>query len=260
MAQISKIEWCDATWNPVTGCTKVSEGCANCYAERMSPRFAGRFGYPSDNPFQVTLHADKLDWRWGPKCPKRVFVCSMGDLFHEDVPFEWIDKVFHRINYSHPNLTFLMLTKRPERMLQYFKARPSGYVIGISGGSMRPVYRSWPMPNLWIGVTIELPKYSYRASYHLLECPAAVRFISFEPLLASFEDCPGVLDGIDWVICGAESGHKARYIDPDWVCQLRDRCVSRKIPFFFKGWANCSSYPALRGRLLDNRTWDELPK
>jgi len=272
MAQ-SKIEWTEMTWNPVTGCTKISAGCAHCYAERMARRLAGRHGYPkAPHHFDVTLHPERLDepLRW--RKPRRVFVCSMSDLFHEDVPDEFIRDVFD-IMVNASQHTFQVLTKRPRRMSTVLKW-------------LRTSHPPEARPHIWLGVTIEKPEYCYR-TVDLRQTPAAVRFISFEPLLGSFADYPGVLDGIDWAIVGGESGPAARPMHPDWARGLRDQCQSAGVPFFFKqhgAWLHESQfnsdlqrrrglssvrceagngYQFVRvgknraGRLLDGREWNE---
>jgi len=225
----SKIEWLaregtiPVSWNPITGCTQCSAGCLNCYAKRMAARLAGRHGYPeSPHEFDVTMHPDKLDKprRW--RKLRTVFVCSMSDLFHRDIPFDEIAFVFHEMARS-PQHTYLVLTKRPEKMMAFLKR--FRYVCGTE--------KKPPDPNIWLGTTIEKPEYSYRADY-LRQCPAAVHFLSLEPLLGSMADCPGIYDDMDWVIAGGESGTGARPAHPDWFRDIRDRCDVLGIPFFFK--------------------------
>ncbi len=233
----TKIEWADRSWNPVTGCDKVSPGCKNCYAERMAHRLQ-RMGQPKYIAgFQVMTHHDCLrePFEWAK--PSRVFVCSMGDLFHEEVPFEFIDIAF-AVMGARPIHHFLVLTKRPERMLEYAR------------------WRSLPWPkNVHAGVTIESNKYVYRADL-LREVPAQVRFISAEPLLGSLSKLD--LTDIDQVIAGGEAGPGARGMDAEWVWDLRDRCVENDTLFFFKQWGGPNKKKA--GRMLDGRTWDELPE
>jgi len=255
MGSNSKIEWTQATWNPITGCSKVSEGCANCYAKRMAKRLAGRFGYPKDDPFRVTLHPDRLDQPFGWKKPKVIFVCSMGDLFHEDLRLglvEW-ERVFqiYDIMMRTDWHTYLVLTKRPENA-RYF-------------------YREWIRPHdkighIWVGVTAENQKRADERIPILLQIPAAIRFVSLEPLLseidldgylADHEWEHGVPGGINWVIVGGESGPGARPMAADWVRKIRDDCVQAGVPFFFKQWGGVDKKKA--GRLLDGRTWDEIP-
>ncbi len=289
----TKIEWCDEVWNPVTGCTKVSEGCRNCYAERIAKRFWG------ERPFSaVQCHADRLDAPLHWRKPHRVFVNSMSDLFHPDVPDRFIGWVFSRMGMA-KNHTFMSLTKRPERMKDFLRGLPA-------------------LKNVWLGVSVENQQTADERIPLLLETPAAVRFVSIEPMLGPVDigmsiascDCcdrwssrwvktnrvirpdirgfssaiafpgiyraqsnrhgalsvetPGVLLGIkprefealpklDWVICGGESGTGARPMHPDWARSVRDQCQGAQVPFFFKGWGK----PA--GRLLDGREWNEFP-
>ncbi|MCL6446839.1 MAG: phage Gp37/Gp68 family protein [Armatimonadetes bacterium] len=303
----SKIEWTDYVWNPVTGCTPVSEGCRNCYAARYAKRLAGRCGYPKDNPFRIILHLERLNepLRW--KKPRRVFVCSMGDLFHPDVPDEFIKQVFNSMatDILQPcKHTYMVLTKRPERMLQFFEKYTT---CGVA-----------PWPNVWLGVTAENQEAADERIPILLQVPAAVHWVSCEPLLGSVDlsgwleltwACPecGDMSGfvgercscgegvyveqprLNWVVVGGETGPGARPMHPDWVGSLRDQCQAAGVPFFFKQWGewqlmelnepldvrnketgDFETWPAGKtvfkrvskkkaGRLLDGRTWDELP-
>ena len=239
----TKIEWATnadgvpgETWNPVTGCTKISEGCEHCYAERMAKRLRGRCGYPADNPFRVTLHPERLGIPLHWKKARTVFVCSMSDLFHQDVPLTYNDHVFNRMARC-PQHRFLVLTKRPEPMREYLL----GY---------RP---SEPLPNVGLGVTVESQDHEDRIA-HLLACPAAMRFVSVEPMLGGM--AIGML-GIDWVIGGGESGPGARPMDPRWARDLRDQCVAAGVPFFFKQWGGV--HKKKHGRELDGRTWNQRP-
>jgi protein gp37 len=216
----TKIEWATETWNPVTGCTPVSEACQNCYAKRMANRLRGRFGYPEDEPFRVTLHPEKLDEPLKWKKPRRVFVCSMGDLFHEDVPHSAIQKVLYRVRMAKWH-TFLILTKRPERMRAFFMQY---YVTGH-------------IPNLWLGVTAENQARADERIPILLQIPAAVRFVSVEPMMGPV-DLSWCNYTLDWVICGGETGPGARPMHPDWARSLRDQCQEAGTPFFFKSWGN----------------------
>lgn len=262
----TKIEWAQESWNPVTGCTKISPGCKNCYACRMSKRLAGRAGYPADAPFRVTLHPERLDQplRW--RKPRRVFVCSMGDLFHEDVPFEFIDKVL-RIAALRPKHTFIILTKRPERMKRYFcdiannapgmidrilKVNSAG--LGAMQKEILRLRRGEYFSNLWLGVTTENQEQADKRIPILLKIPAAVRFVSVEPMLGpvdldiftgnTFDDpepsglqiMERWLHKLNWVICGGESGPGARPMHPDWPRKVRDDCVAAGVPFLFKQW------------------------
>ncbi len=240
---MTKIEWVKnkdgtqgRTWNPVTGCSKISPGCQNCYAERMSKRLAGRFGYPKDEPFRVTLHPERLEepLRW--RKPQMVFVCSMGDLFHEDVPFEFVEEV-RAVMVRCPQHTFQLLTKRSERMLEFARWMADGDHISTA---------EWPR-NVWLGVTAENQEQADKRIPVLLQIPAAVRFVSVEPMLGPIDlysyliigtDQPGSImrNGLDQVICGGETGPKARPMHPDWARILRDQCQSAGVPFFFKSW------------------------
>jgi len=354
----TKIEWADKTWNPITGCTKISEACEHCYAERMSKRLAGRCGYPKGNPFTVTYHQDKIDdpLRW--RKPSRIFVCSMGDLFHDAVEEWMLDEIFgvilgSRIFNNTANHTFMILTKRPERMKEYLTSRTPVDLLkawanscpwytqdpdvtveelvfsatcrdwdengrNSSGSEHKPwgyLEKIWPLPNVWLGVTAENQVRALERIPILLETPAAKRFVSCEPLLESIDlanlwhvcpecgsweiyeprggtrycddcgaDVPIPKVGLDWVICGGETGPGARPMHPDWVRSLRDQCKSAEVPFFFKQWGEWTTvYPqgltsAVRkqtyqygtsfygidkktaGRSLDGRTWNQYPE
>jgi len=225
MAQNSKIEWTESTWNPVTGCSKVSMGCKNCYAERMSLRLKAAGSRNYVNGFRVTLHphAVKIPLHW--KQPRTIFVNSMGDLFHSSVPFDFIYKIFDVMcQASHHR--FQALTKRSLRLLQLSPKLP------------------WPQ-NVWMGVTVENARFAFRIN-HLKQTPAAVKFISFEPLLGPIPNIN--LEGIDWVIVGGESGPNARPMDPAWAIDIRDQCLAADIPFFFKQWGGVNKKK--KGRLL----------
>lgn len=237
MAQGTKIEWTEATWNPVTGCTKISAGCANCYAERMAKRLAAMHNPSYRKGFKVTCHPRMLALPEKWRKPRMVFVNSMSDLFHPDVPDTFIDKVFGVMAQATQH-TFQILTKRPERMVH--RAIQSG---------LKP----WPR-NVWVGATIESDRYIER-NLILKIVPAAVRFLSLEPLLGPLPDLD--LTKISWVIVGGESGPGARPMDPQWVRDIRDQCLAAQVPFFFKQWGGTRKTEA--GRLLDGRTWDEMP-
>ncbi len=262
------IEWTDETWNPVTGCTKVSEGCRNCYAERESKRFAGRFGYPEDEPFRVTLHRDKLDtplsWRKSRMC----FVCSMGDLFHPEMDHEYLKQIFAAMLI--PNIhtgakhTFQILTKRPELMAEFMvRLKPDDLVdiaIDIAISKWGPVFTEfddrwkrecgpyirdsiisqWPPPNIWMGTSVEDNKRLHSRAKYLLQTNAAVRFLSCEPLLGGLDFnwryTDKLLGELDWVIVGGESGPGARPMHPRWVRSIRDQCLEAGVPFMFKQW------------------------
>jgi protein gp37 len=233
MAQ-SAIEWTEFTWNPITGCTKISPGCAHCYAEIMSHRLQA-MGQPNyRNGFELTLHeqALRLPLEW--KQPHVVFVNSMSDLFHADVPESFIQRVFG-IMRAAPQHRFQILTKRAER-LEELSSR-----------------LRWN-PNVWMGVSVESERYTYRVE-HLRRTGAALKFLSLEPLLGPLPALD--LQGIGWVIVGGESGPGARPMDPSWVAGIRDQCIHAKVPFFFKQWGGTRKKKA--GRLLDGREWDEMP-
>ena len=210
MSDHTAIAWTDATWNPVTGCTKVSEGCRNCYAETLSKRF-GR-------SFEVTLHPDRLDDPLHWRKPRRVFVCSMSDLFHPAVPDEFLDSVMIEMGFA-PNHTFQILTKRPERMAAYFASwQISERPKPLAGGAAVPwAGWAWPLPNVWLGVSVESARHLDRVDL-LRQTPAAVRFVSAEPLLGPLTGLD--LTGIDWLIIGGESGPGHRPMDPQWVRDL----------------------------------------
>lgn len=230
----SAIEWTDATWNPVTGCSKVSPGCKNCYAERLAARLHAMGNPRYQNGFEVTLHEDQLTLplRW--KQPKKIFVNSMSDLFHEEIPDDFIIKTFAVMERADWHL-FQILTKRAERLAKLAPKLP------------------WPR-NIWQGVSVESADYTWRID-SLRKVPASVRFISVEPLLGPIPKLP--LKGISWVIVGGESGPNYREVKPDWVRQLRNQCLKGKVPFFFKQWGGFR--PKAGGRRLDGRLWNELP-
>lgn len=234
MAQGTRIEWTDATWNPVTGCTKVSQGCKHCYAERLAKRLQAMGSARYRNGFAVTLHPEVLELplRW--RKPQRIFVNSMGDLFHPAVPDAFLAAVF-AVMARAPWHRFQVLTKRPERAAQLADRLP------------------WP-PHVWLGTSVESAAVVDRIQW-LTRCPAAVRFLSCEPLLGPVAPLP--LEGIHWVIVGGESGPRARPMDPDWVRAIRDQCQQARVPFFFKQWGGVRRTQA--GRELDGRTWDEEP-
>lgn len=230
----SKIEWTESTWNPVTGCTKISSGCKNCYAERIARRLK-MMGQPNYvNGFQVTLHEHVLEHPLQWKRPKTIFVNSMSDLFHEQVPYSFIVKIFDIMKQAHWH-QFQILTKRSSRLK---KLAPK---------------LEWPQ-NVWMGVSVENEETKFRID-DLRNIPAAIRFLSLEPLigpLASLE-----LSNINWVIVGGESGPGARLIKKEWVIQIKERCIEQNVPFFFKQWGGINKKKA--GRLLEDRTWDEMP-
>jgi protein gp37 len=231
----SAIEWTEATWNPVTGCTKTSAGCQNCYAERMALRLKA-MGQPNyRRGFKVALHPRTLRLPLTWKKPQMVFVNSMSDLFHEDVPLDFIHKVFDAMHQARWHC-YQILTKRSERLVELDPAL------------------NWS-PNIWMGVTVENADCAFRID-HLRKTHAAVKFLSLEPLLSPIPHLD--LDGIDWVVVGGESGPGARPIKRQWVLQVRDRCGKAGVPFFFKQWGGVDKKKA--GRILDGRTWDQMPK
>lgn len=238
MTGLTKIEWTDVTWNAVTGCTKVSAGCKNCYAERMATRLAGRAGYPKENPFTVTLHPERLDEPLHWRKPRRVFVCSMSDLFHPDVPFDFIVKVWTAMEMS-PQHTFQVLTKRPERMAMVLNGWPNHE---HNRWMPRP-----PLQNVWLGTSVEDQATADERIPHLLRCPAAVRFVSYEPALAPVEflrpqawwlgpptQAHGMHQGLDWVIAGGESGPKARPCSVEDIRSVVAQCRDAGVPVFVK--------------------------
>jgi len=231
----SPIEWTEATWNPVTGCTKISPGCTHCYAERMARRLkaAGQANYR--NGFRLTLQPQMLGRPLGWKKPLRIFVNSMSDLFHRDVPEEYIQRVFDVMRRASWH-QFQVLTKRAERLEEL-----SAVV-------------EWP-ENVWMGVSVETAEYAYRID-HLRATGARVKFLSLEPLLGALPDLN--LRGIDWAIVGGESGPGARPMSEEWVRDLREQCLKAGVPFFFKQWGGV--FKKRTGRILDGRTWDEYPE
>lgn len=234
MANSTQIEWTDATWNPVTGCSKITAGCDNCYAERFSERFRGVPNHPFQNGFDLTLRPARLIQPLSWKAPRRVFVNSMSDLFHEDVPEEFIRSVFEIMDAAHWH-AFQVLTKRAERLAELAPRLP------------------WS-ENVWQGVSVESERYLPRID-HLRRVDAAVRVLSLEPLLGPLPRLP--LDGISWVIVGGESGFNHRPIEPHWVRDIRDQCIRKGVAFFFKQWGGRT--PKARGRRLDGKEWNQMP-
>jgi protein gp37 len=239
MASSSSIEWTDATWNPVRGCTKISPGCTHCYAETFAERFRGVPGHPYEAGFDLRLVPEKLTQPLEWKKPKMIFVNSMSDLFHEGVPTEYIVRVaevMERANWH----TYQVLTKRADRLTALLKSE-------LRAQAQRS--------NIWWGVSVENRRFGVPRVDALRDAPAAVRFLSVEPLL---EDLGQVnLKGIHWMIVGGESGPGARPIDPAWVISLQRQCTRAKVPFFFKQWGGVRK--KIAGRSLNGRTWDELP-
>jgi len=234
VADQSAIEWTEATWNPVTGCDQVSPGCAHCYAKTFAERWTGIPGHPYEQGFRLRLWPERLQHPLKWKRPRRIFVNSMSDLFHECVPDEFVADVFEVMERADHHV-FQILTKREERLLDLAPDLP------------------WPS-NVWMGVSIENRRFVHRADA-LREVPAEVRFISAEPLLGPLDGLD--LDGIDWLIAGGESGPGHRRVDEDWLLTLRDRCREENVAFFFKQWGG--HRPKSNGRELDGRTWDEYP-
>ena len=234
MSAGSTIEWTESTWNPLTGCTKISAGCTHCYAERMALRLQA-MGQPNyTNGFRLTLHPHVLEAPLGWKRPQMIFVNSMSDLFHRDVPTEFILRVFDIMNRACWH-TFQLLTKRSDRLVE-----------------LSPEI-CWP-GNVWMGVSVESQEYRFRVD-HLRQTGAQVKFLSLEPLLGPL---PGLdLTGIHWVIVGGESGPGARPLQERWVLDIRDQCRESQVPFFFKQWGGVRKKRA--GRLLEGRTWDAMP-
>lgn len=242
MSTRTSIEWTEVTWNPTTGCDRTSSGCDNCYALTLAKRLKamGSAKYQADGDpvssgpgFGLTIHEDVLQTPYTWRAPRTVFVNSMSDLFHEAVPLDFIQQVFDVIERT-PQHTYQILTKRSRRLAEVASKLP------------------WP-PNAWMGVSVENQRYTFRVS-HLRKVPSAVRFVSFEPLLG-----PVVADlaGISWVIVGGESGPGARPLESDWVRSLRDQAVDGEVAFFFKQWGGRT--PKAGGRLLDGKTWGQMP-
>lgn len=258
------IEWTDETWNPVTGCSKVSPGCAHCYAETLAlTRLAGKTGYPGlpwtpENAAEnVMLRPERLRKPLSWRDPRMVFVNSMSDLFHELVPASYIAQAFAVMGVAEQH-TFQVLTKRPERYsIVLNNERFRSVMVGTAaayGGSRYEPWNVWPLRNVWLGTSIENDRWTSRADA-LRAAPARVRFLSCEPLLGPLPSLD--LTDIDWVIVGGESGPDHRPIDPDWVRDIRDRCLDAGVAFFFKQWGGPRSKSG--GRTLDGRTWDDMP-
>lgn len=235
-ADRSTIEWTDSTWNPTTGCSRISPGCENCYAEVFARRLQ-RMGVPRySNGFEPTLHDDALSLPLKWKKPRKIFVNSMSDLFHERIPSDFIDRVFDTIRAA-PQHIYQILTKRPYLMKRYSE-RVGGFPEQV-----------------WAGVSIENSHYKFRID-HLRGVGAFVKFVSIEPLLGPIGELD--LDDIDWVIVGGESGTNFRPVDPNWIREVRDQCVMKRIPFFFKQWGGITSKAG--GRTLDGKQWSQLPR
>ena len=238
MSDGSVIEWTDATWNPVTGCTKITAGCDNCYAARFAERFRGVPGHAFEAGFDLTLRTERLTQPLSWRRPRKIFVNSMSDLFHKDVPRTYIDRVFDTMEAA-DHIQFQVLTKRSSLMRRYLQRRYADRT---------------PRDHIWLGVSVEDARGKSRIA-HLASAPSAVRFLSIEPLI-----CPvGQLDltNIQWVIVGGESGPKARPMEAAWVRDVRDQCAEQRVAFFFKQWGRLR--PKSGGRELDGRHWDEFP-
>ena len=239
MADKSTIEWTDATWNPVTGCTKISAGCDNCYAARFSERFRGVSGHPFENGFDLQLRPERLEQPLGWRQARMIFVNSMSDLFHKQIPFSFLDRTFDTMERAHWH-KFQILTKRSSRLRDYVNAR----------------YANEAAPqHIWLGTSIEDGSKKSRAR-HIQSTKASVRFLSIEPLLGPIGEID--LEGIHWVIVGGESGPGARPMLVEWAREVRDQCKAAKVPFFFKQWGGLR--PKSGGRLLDGHEWSEWPK
>ena len=234
MSDRSAIEWTDATWNPVRGCTKISAGCKHCYAERFAERFRGILGHPFEQGFDLRLVPDALELPLKWVKPRLVFVNSMSDLFHDAIPDEYIARVFDVVRRA-AHHQFQILSKRAERMAAY------------CGGKELPA-------NAWLGVSVENARYKTRIA-HLQTVPARIRFLSIEPLIGPVGELD--LRGISWVIVGGESGPRCRPMRVEWVREIRKQCSLHGVPFFFKQWGGTRK--VRNGRVLDGRTWDELP-
>jgi protein gp37 len=280
MSEHSGIEWTDATWNPVTGCTAVSPGCANCYAARLTatrlkdnPKYAGLATATNGVARwtgEIRCHTDELEAPLKWRKPRRVFVNSMSDTFHAGVPVGFLDRMFAVMALT-PWHTYQVLTKRPTRAAQYIcseEDRIEGItdaVVALSGPSCarRIEDGPWPLPNVWLGASVEDQERADERIPDLIVIPAAVRFLSVEPLLGPIDVTPWI-SFLDWVIVGGESGPNARAVDPQWIRSLRDQCVRACVPFFFKQWGEHGQDmrrvgKVRAGRVLDGRTWDEMP-
>ena len=238
MSYTSAIEWTETTWNPVTGCTKITRGCDNCYAERLAERFRGTPGHPFESGFDLTLRPERLSQPLSWRRPRTIFVNSMSDLFHKEVPTAFIDKVFETMETADRHV-FQILTKRSPLMRDYLRRR--------YGSHLTPQH-------IWCGVSVEDNKASARIQ-HLKDAPVSTRFLSIEPLLGPIGDVD--IEGIAWVIVGGESGPKARPMKPEWAIEVRNLCERKEIPFFFKQWGGLT--PKAGGRLLDGIEHNAIP-
>lgn len=234
MAQKSLIEWTESTWNPITGCTKVSDGCKNCYAEKMAKRLQAMGQKKYKNGFKLSLHYENIEDPLKIKKSQVIFVCSMSDIFHKDVPEDFILQLFEVMNKAHWHI-FQVLTKRAERLQELSKKI------------------NWT-ENIWMGVTVESEKYINRIKY-LQNCDAYIKFLSIEPMLSDIPNL--ILDNIDWVIVGGESGYGARPIKKEWVVSIKNQCERKNVPFFFKQWGGVNKKK--NGRMLDGKIYDNMP-
>ena len=248
MSDRSKIEWTDATWNPVTGCTAVSPGCRHCYARAFAERFRGVPGHPYEGGFDFCLRPERLGIPLNWKKPRRIFVCSMSDLFQASVPEGFVFEVLQTVRAAHWH-EFQILTKRARRMAALAKR------LELREGPLDESY-----PNAWLGVTVESQKYVGRAET-IAGLSSTVRYISAEPLLGSLDlrEVLGRDRGINWVIVGGESGPKARPMQPEWVWDIRDQCRTAGVAFLFKQWGGVGAAKKAAGRLLDGRLWEQYP-
>jgi protein gp37 len=238
MADFTAIEWTDATWNPVTGCTKISSGCDHCYAERFSERFRGTRGHPFATGFDLTLRPERLEQPLMWRKPRMIFVNSMSDLFHKDIPRDYIASVFESMEKADWHI-YQVLTKRSSLRQKFINDRYA---------------RRRAPEHIWFGVSVENRQATSRIA-HLQRASASVRFLSIEPLLSPLGKID--LTGIHWVIVGGESGPRARPMEPEWVTDIRDQCVAADVAFFFKQWGGRS--PKSGGRLLDGEEWNQFP-
>lgn len=231
----TKIEWTDKTWNPITGCTQISTGCKNCYAKKMARRLHAMKNPRYINEFDITIHEDLFEVPLNIKKPSVVFVCSMSDLFHEDVSFDEITKIFDTMKKANWHI-FQVLTKRPERLLEFSK--------------------NYEIPeNVWVGTSVENKDFIYRVEI-LEQVQAKIHFLSCEPLLGSLDEME--LTNIQWVVVGGESGSNARPVEKKWIIELRDKCEKEKIPFFFKQWGGWNKKK--NGHELDGKIYKQMPE
>jgi protein gp37 len=271
MSDQTRIEWTDATWNPVTGCTKVSPGCTHCYAETFAERFRNVPGHHFENGFDLTLRPERLRIPMHWRRPRRVFVNSMSDLFHADIPDRFIAAVFAVMAMT-PQHTYQVLTKRHARMRALLSDPLFPHTVCEAGRDLAGSQQGWlaagrmfagPLPNIWLGVSVETQQWADIRMPALLDTPAAVRWVSCEPLLGPVDLASWLTHAQlrsprpAWVVVGGESGHHARPMHPDWARAIRDLCVAARVPFLFKQWGGRT--PKAGGRLLDGRTWDQYP-